>query len=183
MTESYDPHSEYRQCSRGGAVYLVVEGFLWLLSAPLGSFGQIPFAILVLMAGGMLIHPISLFVSRMAGLPTISKANHLPVLNTWLALMIPLGLPLVFMATAGGHTNLFFPAFSILIGVHWLPFAYVYAMRSFVVAAGVFVLTGVVFGFKLTGSFFACGFVVGAILLTFALSNFLVVRHELRMRT
>ena len=122
MTESYDQHSDYRHCSRGGAVYLVVESFLWLLSATLGAFGQIPFAILLLIIGGMLIHPVSLVATRMVGLPQMSETNRLPILTTWLALVIPMGLPLVFMAVAGGQTNLFYPAFSVLIGAHWLPF-------------------------------------------------------------
>ena len=182
MTESYDQHSEYRHCSRGGAVYLAVEGLLWMLSAALGAFGQISFAILFLIIGGMLIHPVALLVTRGLGLPKIVEANRLPILNTWLALMIPLGIPLVFMAVAGGRTNLFYPAFSILIGAHWLPFTYVYAMKSFAVFAGVFVLIGVFFGFMLTASFSACGFVVGGVLLAFAVINSLLVRRELRIR-
>lgn len=30
-----DPHREYRICHAGGAVYLIIEGVLWLLSAAL----------------------------------------------------------------------------------------------------------------------------------------------------
>ena len=181
MTDSLDQHSEYRHCSRGGAVYLVVEGLLWLVSATLGTIGLTPFAILFLIVGGMLIHPISLVLTRILGFPKISEANRLPILNTWLALSIPLGLPLVFMATLGGRTNLFFPAFSVLIGVHWLPFTYVYAMKSFAVLAGLFILIGVVFGFMFTESFSVCGFVAGGVLLTSAVVNYLLVRRELQM--
>lgn len=160
-------------------MYLAVESVLWLSSATLGAVDQIPFAVLLLIIGGMLIHPISLMASRLAGFAQLSEANRLPILNTWLALMIPLGLPLVFMAVAGGRTNLFYPAFAVLIGVHWLPFTYIYAMKSFTVLAGLFVLIGVVFGFILNESFAVCGFVVGGVLLLFAVLNFLLVQREI----
>lgn len=182
MTELHDQHAEYRHCSRGGAVYLAVEGLLWLLSATLGALGQIPFAILLMIVGGMLIHPIAMGVTHLVGLPEMVEANRLPILNTYLALMIPLGLPLVFMAVAGDRTHLFYPAFSILIGAHWLPFTYVYAMKSFAIFAGVFVLTGIVFGFMLTESFSACGFVVGGVLVVFSVINLQLVRRELQLR-
>ena len=181
MTDSYDQHSDYRHCSRGGAVYLVVEGLLWLSSATLGLLGQTTFAILLLIIGGMLIHPVSVVGSRLVGLPQLSETNRLPILNTWLALMVPLALPLVYMTMAGGRTNLFYPAFAVLIGAHWLPFVYVYAMKSFAVFAGVFVLIGVVFGIYLTESFAACGFVVAGVLLVFASINSLLVRRELQV--
>jgi hypothetical protein len=181
MTTPCDQHSEYRQCSRGASVYLIVESVLWLSSATLGAFDQIPGAMLLLIIGGMFIHPISLLASRLVGLPQLAETNRLPILNTWLALMIPLGLPLVFMAVAGNRTNLFYPAFAVLIGAHWLPFTYIYAMKSFAVLAGVFVLVGVVFGFILTKSFSACGFAVGGILLLFAVLNFVLVRRELQV--
>ena len=181
MATPYDQHSEYRQCNRGASVYLTVESVLWLASATLGALDQIPFAILLLIIGGMLIHPVSLIASRLVGLPQPAGTNRLPILNTWLALMIPLGLPLVFMAVAGNRTNLFYPAFAVLIGAHWLPFIYIYAMKSFAVLAGVFVLIGVIFGFILNGSFSVCGFVVGGVLLLFAVLNFLLVRRELQV--
>jgi len=180
MTNSYGQHSDYRHCHRGGAVYLAVEGFFWLLSAAFGAFDQIPVAILLLAIGGMFIHPVSLVVSRMVGLPQVNEMNRLPILNTWLALMIPLGLPLVYLVVSGGRTTLFYPAFSIIIGAHWLPFIYVYAMKSFAVLASLLVLIGIFFGFLYTDSFSACGFVSGGILLVFAITNALFVKKELQ---
>ncbi|NOY23639.1 MAG: hypothetical protein GXO70_09060 [Acidobacteria bacterium] len=178
MTDSYDQHADYRYCNRGAAVYLTVEGFLWLLSATLGAYGQSHIAILLLIIGGMFIHPVSLGISRIIGLSRIEKSNPLPILNTWLALMIPLGLPLIFMAVSEGRTNLFYPAFTILIGAHWLPFIYIYAMKSFAVLAGVLVMIGIVFGFVLTNSFSPCGFTVGGVHLIFAIVNSYLVRAE-----
>jgi len=178
--DAYDQHSDYRYSSRGGSVYLVVESFLWLSSATFGLFGQTSFAILLLIIGGMFIHPISLAFTRMLGFPHLYQTNRLPILNTWLALMIPLGLPLVFMAIAGGRINFFYPAFSVLIGAHWLPFTYVYGMKSFAVFAAIFVAIGILFAFVFTGPFSTCGFVVGTVLLIFAVINFLLVRGEVQ---
>ena len=183
MTDSINHHLSYRYCNRGGAIYLLVEGFLWIVSASLGKLSQIPAAIMVLLVGGMLIHPISLLLSRLFKLPELPKNNPLPVLNTWLALMIPLAIPLVILATLDGRTNLFYPALSILIGAHWLPFTYLYKMKSFIVFAAIFVVIGIYFGFVYTSSFYICGFVVGLVHLIFAVTNFLLTRNEFKNKT
>lgn len=179
MTVLTDQHTEYRRCHLGGAVYLTVEGGLWLLSASLGAANQIPVAMLVLLIGGILIHPATTAFSRLLRLPSPDKSNRLPVLNTWIALTIPLGLPLIFMATKGGHENLFFPAFAVLVGAHWLPFVYIYSMRSFLAVACILVLEGVSFGFVFTQSFSSCGFFAGGTLLIFAVIHYLIVHREL----
>jgi len=136
-------------------------------------------AMLILLAGGMFIHPVSMGVSRLLGLPPVDDSGGLPLLNTWLALMIPLCIPLVFMAVAGGRSHLFYPAFAVIIGAHWLPFTYLYRMNTFAVFAGVFVATGILFGFVFTGSFALPGFVVGIELVVFSVLNFVLVRREL----
>ncbi len=174
----HDPHREYRHCHRGGSVYLLVEGLLWLISATLGAAGQIPFSMLVLLLGGMFIHPIATLGEKLLKLPVPDPANRLPVLNTWIALTIPLGLPLIFMATAGGREHLFYPAFTVLIGAHWLPFVYIYAMKSFAVLAGLMIATGILFAFLLPSAYASCGFVTAAILLLFAALHTLLVRRE-----
>jgi hypothetical protein len=180
MTDLRDQHTEYRHCHLGGAVYLSVEGILWLLSAALGAAGQIPIAMLILLIGGMFIHPIAMGCSRLLRLPSPDRSNRLPILNTWLALTIPLGLPLIFMTTSVGHPNIFFPAFAVLVGAHWLPFAYIYSMNSFLVIAGILVLVGTLFGFIFIQSFSASGFVAGGVLLLFAAIHYFMVRRELQ---
>jgi len=179
VAEQYCQHTEYRRCHRGGAVYLAVEGVLWLLSAVLGILRQIPAAMLVLLLGGMFIHPIATVCSRFLRLPLPHESNRLSVLSTWVALTIPLGIPLIFMAVRSGHENAFFPAFAVLVGAHWLPFAYIYSMKSFLALAGILVLAGISFGFVFKPSFSACGLVVGGALLLFAAIHYLVVRREL----
>lgn len=174
-----DPHRDFRHCHRGGSVYLLVEGLLWLVSATLGAFGQIPLSMLLLLLGGMFIHPIATLASKLLKLPVPGPDNRLAVLITWVALTIPLGLPLIFMATLGGREHLFYPAFAVLIGAHWLPFVYIYAMKSFAVIAGLLVATGILFGFVYTLSYSSCGFVTAGILLLFAVIHWLIVRREL----
>lgn len=176
----YDQHRDYRQCHMGGAVYLGVEGVLWLLSAAFGAANQIPVAMVLLLMGGMFIHPMALAISKLFKLPQLNKINRLPILNTWIALTIPLGLPLVIMATSAGQSHLFFPAFSVLVGAHWLPFAYIYGMKSFLVLAGILVLTGILFGFVFNQSFAACGFFSGGVHLLFSGIHFILVRRELK---
>ena len=178
MADMSDQHMEFRRCHLGGAVYLTVEGLLWLIAATLGAVGRVPAAMLLLLLGGMFIYPIATACSRLIKLPRPRGSNRLGVLSAWVALTIPLGLPLVFMATSAGREHLFFPAFSVLVGAHWLPFSYIYSMRSFIALAGVLVLVGVLFGFIITQSFSACGFVAGGVLLLFAIIHFVAVRGE-----
>jgi hypothetical protein len=178
MTDLSNQHLEYRHCHLGGAVYLTVEGVLWLLSATLGAANQIPAAMLILLIGGIFIHPIATACSRLLKLPSPDKSNRLSILNTWIALTIPLGIPLIFMATSAGRENLFFPAFTVLVGIHWIPFTYIYSMNSFLALAAILILTGVLFGFLFVQSFSACGFFAGAVLLLFAIIHSIMVRRE-----
>ncbi|MGD9487400.1 MAG: hypothetical protein AB7W47_05225 [Calditrichaceae bacterium] len=127
----------------------------------------------------MFIHPIATLCSRLLKLPSPGASNRLSILNTWVALTIPLGLPLIFMATTSGHNNIFFPAFAVLVGAHWLPFAYIYSMISFLVVACILVLSGIFFGFVFIQSFSACGFFVGGIHLIFAAIQYFTVRREI----
>lgn len=178
MNTLMDQHVEYRHCHWGGAVYLTIEGFLWLLSAVLGAANQIPAAMIVLLMGGMFIHPMALLASKLLKRPVPNESNRLPILNTWLALTIPLGLPLLFMAISSGQQNLFYPAFTVLVGAHWLPFAYIYSMKSFLALSGLLVLVGILFGFVFTESFYLCGFMAGGIHLLFAVIHFYQVQQE-----
>ncbi len=178
MSELTNQHTEYRRCHLGGAIYLAIEGCLWLLAAIFGTLGQVPAAMITLLMGGMLIHPMALGLSRIFKLSSPQESNRLPILNTWIALTIPLGLPLVFMAISSGHQNLFFPAFTVLVGAHWLPFAYIYSMKSFLALAGILVSGGILFGFIVINSFMACAFFTGGIHLLFALLHYFLVRLE-----
>ncbi len=179
MSVLKDQHTEFRRCHLGGALYLLIEGVLWLTAAVLGTLNLIPAAMLALLFGGMFIHPLATVLSRLMKLQSPDDSNRLPVLTTWVALTVPLGIPLILMATSSGNENLFFPAFTILVGAHWLPFAYIYSMKSFIALAGVLVLTGVIFGFVFTQSFFACGFWAGGFHLLFAFLHFHLVGKEI----
>ena len=173
MHATPDQHTEYRNCFRGGSAYLTVEAILWLIAATVGAIDQKPAAMGIILFGGMLIHPMTLVMSRILKLPKLPEDNPLPTLNTLCALTIPLGLPLIFLVIQNHNHNLFFPAFAILIGAHWLPFIYIYRMKSFAVMAGLFIAVGIVFGFIYTESFSAAGFLSGGILLLFAILHHL----------
>jgi hypothetical protein len=178
MNEVQNQHEEFRRCHRGGAAYLLVESVLWFTASMFGAHGHYRISILILVFGGMLIHPLSMGVSRTLKLPALPQSNKLTNLNILIALTIPLGLPLVFMTIRGGDFNLFFPAFCVLIGAHWLPFIYIYRMKSFAVLAGLFVAVGIFFGFVKTVSFATPGFVAAGLLLLFAFLHFRITASE-----
>ena len=178
MDHAVDQHAEYRAFHRGGAVYLLVEAALWLAAASVGYLGHESTAVVLLVFGGMFIHLVASGISRRLKFPEPSEGNRLAVLNTFVALTIPLGLPLIYMACGDGRLNLFFPAFSILVGAHWLPFVYIYRMWTFSLLAGIMVALGIFFGFINTASFSAAGFAASAALLVFGLLHLRLVQRE-----
>jgi hypothetical protein len=111
--------------------------------------------------------------------PKIRKENPLKTLFTQIGLIIPFSFPVVFMATKE-NVNLFFPALTIVIGAHFLPFIYAYKMKTYWILASVLVIGGSYFGFIMPGNFSYCTYFTGSILILFAIINFYLTKKEIR---
>jgi hypothetical protein len=64
--------------------------------------------------------------------------------------------------------NWFYPAFMVVLGTHYMPFIFLYGMRSFAVLAGLLIGGGVVIGMYFSEFFVLGGYFTAAVLLGFA---------------
>jgi hypothetical protein len=85
-------------------------------------------------------------------------------------LLVPVGLY---------RLNWFYPAMMILLGAHYLPFMFLYGMRTFGVLAALLVCGGVMLALYGSASFSTGAWCTSAILLTFAFLLRLLALREL----
>ncbi len=163
-----DAQNEVRSVYLGDVVGNIVSGLLWLGSACLATWHTPRSAIILLVVGGFFIYPVTSAILRLFGRPAaLSRGNPFRWLAIQAAFVLPVSMPLVAPVTLY-RLNLFFPAMAILVGAHYLPFATLYGMRSFLVLAAALVVSGIIIALYLPGSFSLAGWVAGLILLVFA---------------
>jgi hypothetical protein len=126
-----------------GAPGVLVSGVVWLVAAVVASVSSPRTAVWVLVAGGTLIHPLSVLVTRALG----RRGSHSP------------GNPLAHLALEGTvwfiggiaiallmqlqRVEWFFPAMLVLIGGRYLTFQTLYGLRSYWICGAVLCLAGV----------------------------------------
>jgi hypothetical protein len=138
-----DAQREVRTVFLGGSLGPGVASVLWAMSGALGTWVSPRAGILMLTVGGVFIFPATLLILRMMGRATsLSAQNTLGQLATQVALTIPLNLPVV-AAAALYRLNWFYPAFMVVVGAHYLPFAFLYGMWQFTVLGSVLIGAGV----------------------------------------
>ncbi len=173
-----DYHKEIRHSYLGGSSILIVEGFFWILAGILGDLISFKIGILVIIVGGTLFYPLGQLVQLLLKRPKISKENTLSALFTQIGLTLPFSFPLVFLITIENE-NLFFPALTIIVGAHFLPFVYAYKLKTYWILASLLVIGGSYFGFIMPNSFGYCAYFTGSILLLFAIVNHYLVKKEI----
>jgi hypothetical protein len=81
------------------------------------------------------------------------------VLPFSMLLLVPVGLY---------HLNWFFPALLLLVGAHYLPFAFLYGMRMFLFLAGILMATAILIAHWFSGAFSVGAWAGGIALFVFA---------------
>ena len=159
---------ELRSTYLGGFAGAFVAGALWLVSGALATWGSRRTGILALVFGGMLIYPLTVLLLKTMGRSTkLTPGNTLDQLATQVAFTVPLSLPLVFAATAH-RTEWFYPAMMLVVGVHYLPFVFLYGMAVYAVLAGLLIVGALALA-HLPGAGFASGaWATGALFVSFA---------------
>ena len=161
-----------------GSVGQTVSGVIWLLSAGLGTWVSERYAILALVLAGIFIFPLTQLTLRLLGRPAgLPKAHPMNQLAMQVAFIVPLTLPLIGAATLY-NINWFYPAFMLVVGVHYMPFIFLYGMWEFAVLAAVLIFGAVGIGMGLPHSFTFGGWFTVVALLLFAV----VVRVPARNR-
>jgi hypothetical protein len=175
-----DAQRELRWTYLGGFPGGIVSGVLWLLAAAVASTGGRGRAMAVLVIGGTFIFPATMLLLKAMRLPaTMRKENPLGGLATQLAFTIPLSYPLIYAAVLH-RTEWFFPAFMVVVGAHYLPFVFLYGMRSYAVLAMVLVAGGVACGTIGRHSFAIGAWFTGFVLLLWAAFAWAWVAREKR---
>lgn len=174
-----DYHAEIRHSYLGGFSILLVEGFTWILAGILWNFVSFKIGILVIIIGGTFFYPIGQLVQLILKRPKIRKENPLNLLFTQISLIIPFSFPLIFLLTKE-NVNLFFPALTIIIGAHYLPFIYAYKLKTYWILASLLTIGGSFFGFMMQANFDYCAYYTGSMLLLFAFINLYLIKKEIK---
>jgi hypothetical protein len=160
---------EVRTVYINGAVGQAVSGLIWLISAALSAWGSIYYGMLALVLGGIFIFPLTQLALRLMGRrATLGRDNPFNWLAMQVAFIVPLLIPVIW-AAAQGNINWFYPAFMLVVGVHYMPFMTLYGMWQYAVLAAVLIGGGVAVIYLLPGSFTAGGWLTGPALMLFAL--------------
>lgn len=159
---------DVRDVYRGGFYGQLVSGAVWLLAAAVWVALSPAAGIVSLLAGGVLIFPLTTLLLKMAGGPSALPSGHpMAALAMQVAFTVPLGL-LVAVAAAGYREEWFFPASMVIVGAHYLPFTFLYGMPLFAVLGGVLVSSGVVLALWVAGPPSLGGWMTATVLMAFA---------------
>ncbi|MGZ6317123.1 MAG: DUF7010 family protein [Anaerolineales bacterium] len=152
-----------------GSVGQAVSGSIWLISSMLGTWLSERSAILMLVLAGILIYPLTQLTLRLLGRPGgLPRGHPMNPLAMQIAFIVPLSLPVIGAASLH-NVNWFYPAFMVILGVHYMPFIFLYGMWEFGVLSALLIGGGVAIGMLLPDMFAAGGWFTTAALLLFAL--------------
>jgi hypothetical protein len=175
-----DAQREVRTVFIGGFWGQLVSSAIWLASAALGYWVTPRAAIFTIVVGGFFIFPATQLLLRLTGGPTYtSRGNPLGNLGMQIAFTLPLSMLLLIPVTEF-DLNLFYPALMILLGAHYLPFAFLYGMRMFMLLGVILVCSGMAIAHYISGSFSLGGWICGLVLFVFAWIGRAAVQHEAR---
>lgn len=163
-----DAQREVRSVYVGGFWGQLVSAVIWLASAAVGTWINSKASILTIVIGGFFIFPLTQLMLRLSGRPvSVSKENALNSLGMQVAFVLPFSM-LLLVPVGLYRLNWFFPALMVLLGAHYLPFAFMYGMRIFLVLAAILIAMGVVIALYFSGTFSVGAWFAGVALFGFA---------------
>lgn len=169
--EVSEAQREMREVYLNAALGQGVAAAVWLLSAVCASFVSVRSAVITLVVGGMFIFPLTQLILVALGRPAwVRPSNPLRELAPQVALVAPLVMPLVYPVTLY-RESWFYPAFMVIVGAHYLPFAFLYGRRSFLLLAGALVAGAFAVAHTPNASFPLGGWVTAGILALFAVAS------------
>jgi hypothetical protein len=173
---------EIRTVFLGGFAGQLVSGLIWLASAMLSTWVAPKYGMIGLFLGGVFIFPLTQLVLRVLGRNTkLSARNSLNQLATQIAFTVPISFLLVGAATLA-HQEWFYPAAMIAVGIHYLPFCFLYGMWQFALLAGLMIGGGLLFAQYLPVAFSTGGWITGMLLLIAAVVGLYLVFQEQRQQ-
>jgi hypothetical protein len=169
---------EIRSIYKGGFAGQLVSSVVWFLSAAAATWLSPTIGIYVLVIGGFFIFVLTQLLLRAMGRHTsLSAQNPLNQLAMQIAFTLPFSLPLVAAATLY-RFHWFYPAFTIALGTHYLPFMFLYGMWQFGPLAAILVGSGLVIGLYGPEIFSLAGWLTASVLLVYAFIGRVVAMRE-----
>ena len=167
--EIEDAQREVRSVYIGGFWGQLVSAVIWLVSAALGTWVTPKASIVALILAGFFIFPLTQLLLHLSRRPArVSKENSLHWLGMQVAFVLPFSM-LLLLPVGYFRLNWFFPALMVLLGAHYLPFAFLYGMRMFLALAGILIAMGVVIALYFAQTFSLGAWLAGLVLFIFAL--------------
>jgi hypothetical protein len=175
-----DAQRESRTVYVGGFVGQLVSALVWFTSATVATVVDPITGFWTLALGGMTIFPLTTGFLRLAGRKaSLSRENPLRYLAMEIAFTIPFVLP-VAVAASLHERGWFYPACMIIVGAHYLPFVFLYGMKTFALLAMALMGAGYAIAVKAPEKIVMGGWVGGAILFVFAFILLAVFQTESR---
>jgi hypothetical protein len=169
---------EIRSVYMGGFAGQLVSSVVWLLTAAAATWIAPTVGIYVLVIGGFFIFILTQLLLRAMGQRTsLTVQNPMNQLAMQIAFTLPFSLPLVAAATLY-RFNWFYPAFTIALGTHYLPFMFLYGMWQFGPLAAILIGSGLAIGLYGPDTFSLAGWLTASILLVFAFIGRAVAMRE-----
>jgi hypothetical protein len=173
-----DAQRDGRTVYLGGFVGQLVSSIVWFASAAVGTFVDPVVGFWTLAVGGATIFPLTQALLRISGRPTsLTPGNPLGGLAWQVAQTVPITVPLA-GAAALSQRGWFYPACMVIVGAHYLPFVFLYGMRTFAVLAAALVAAGYAIAFLAPDRVVLGGWVGGLILFVFAFLLLAAYRSE-----
>ncbi len=172
--------ADMRHAYLGGAAGVFVSALAWLAAGIVALDSTPSRAVLTLLVGGMLIHPLSVLLAKAMGRPGVhTKGNPLGALALEGTVWMLLGIALAYGISLW-RSELFFPAMLLVIGGRYLTFASVYGMRVYWLCGAALAATGLLLGANLA-PMAAGAFAGSAIEGAFGLAFYLMQRRGARL--
>lgn len=173
---------EVRHFYVGGFWGQLVSAAIWVVAAALGTWVTPKASIVFVIVAGFFIFPFTRLMLYLSGQrASLSTENSLHWLGMQVAFVLPFSM-LLLVPVGLYRLNWFFPALMVLLGAHYLPFAFLYGMRMFLFLSGILMAMGVVVALRFSGSFSLGAWIAGTALFVFALIGRAIATGEARTR-
>ena len=154
----------YLNCVPGA----IAATLVWTASSAVATWGSPVAGAWTLAIGGAFIFPLTLLILMLLRRPLApSHGNPLMELAPQVAFVVPLVMPLAGAAMLY-RTAWFYPAMMVIVGAHYLPFAFLYGRKAFLVLAVAMVAAGFALVFLRVETFAFGGWLTAGMLGAFA---------------
>ena len=165
--------SNMRRNYMNGGPGVAISGLVWLLAVLVTTRAGFQTGLMTFFLGGMLIHPLSVIISR-------QFTPQAPPPDKGLVRLALLSLPVLFAGLflsymlSKHNPALFYPAMAVTIGLRYLIFYRVYGLKKFIILGGLLMFIGALF-FGMQAKLVVPPIIVGACELFFGI---LLMRQE-----